>query len=154
VIWKAHGKNKKVKGSQVRKLETEKFKAHGDVLGFASKHPGAFSGFFLAMIHQKVSQGQLSQTKQLARVPLTQWAAASTGLTELRDQREVQTLALAMELISRRELASVMDVLAMRIQAIQSAKAKNGSWEKASKAELIMQAGVPSAASGLLKLTS
>ena len=154
VIWKSGSKNKKIKASQVRKVDTMKFKAHGDVLSFASKHPGALSGFFLSMCHQKISQGTVHESKQLARVPMTVWAQQHSGLSELRDLREVQTLALAMELISRKELAQAMDVLAMRIQAIQAAKGKGGSWEKASRAELIMQSGVPSAASGLLKLTS
>ena len=58
---------------------------------------------------------------------MTTWAQAHSGLTELRDQREVQTLALVMDLINAQDLATAMDVLAQRIIAIQQAKAKGGS---------------------------
>ena len=146
-------KSRRVDPAQERKLETEKFKAKGDLLAFAAKHPGALSGYFLAMVHRKLSHGRLTETKQLRHASVTTWAQAHTGLTELRDQREVQTLALVMDLINGQDLATAMDVLAQRIIAIQRAKSKGGSWEKAEAAELLTGTGGGVAAGGLLKLT-
>ena len=146
-------KSRRVDPAQERKLETEKFKAKGDLLAFAAKHPGALSGYFLAMVHRKLSHGRLTETKQLRHASVTTWAQAHSGLTELRDQREVQTLALVMDLINAQDLATAMDVLAQRIIAIQRAKAKGGSWEKAEAAELLAGTGGGVAAGGLLKLT-
>ena len=74
-------------------------------------------------------------------------------MTDIRDRREIESIALVMDHINSGSLTQAMDVLSQRIQAIQSAKAKGGSWEKASKMELLMPSGVQSAASGLLKLT-
>ena len=146
-------KSRRVAPAQERKLETEKFKAKGDLLAFAAKHPGALSGYFLAMVHRKLSHGRLTETKQLRQASVTTWAAAHSGLTELRDQREVQTLALVIDLINARDLATAMDVLAQRIIAIQRAKTKGGSWEKAETVELLTGTGGGVAAGGLLKLT-
>ncbi|CAE8618965.1 unnamed protein product [Polarella glacialis] len=47
--WKYKGKNRTVQPEEVRKLETQKFKARGDFLTFAAKNPGALSVYFLAM---------------------------------------------------------------------------------------------------------
>ena len=140
--------------AQERKLDTEEFKAKGDLLAFAATHPGALSGYFPAMVHRKLSRGRLSETKQLRQASVTTWAQAHSGLTELRDQREVQTLALVMDLINGQDLATAMDVLAQRIIAIQRAKSKGGSWEKAEAAELLAGTGGGVAAGGLLKLTT
>ena len=43
------------------------------------------------------------------------------GLSDIRDLREIATLAFAMDTVSRNELAPAMDVLAQRILAIQLA---------------------------------
>ena len=101
-------KSRRVDPAQERRLETEKFKAKGDLLAFAAKHPGALSGYFLAMVHHKLSHGRLTDTKQLRQASVTTWAAAHSGLTELRDQSEVQTLALVIDLINAQDLATAM----------------------------------------------
>jgi hypothetical protein len=49
----------------------------------------------------------------------------------------VATLASAMDAINRREVQQAMDILSQRILAIQLAKRKGGSWEKAEAVELI-----------------
>ena len=136
-------------------METEKFRARGDLLAFAAKHPGALSGYFLAMIHRKLSQGRLQRTGQLRNVSTTAWAAQYTGLTEQRDLKEVMTLATVVDLVNARDLAAAMDVLCQRVVAIQRAKVKGGSWEKAETVDLVMlpSAGM-SAPSGLLKLST
>ena len=75
-------------------------------------------------------------------------------MTELRDQREALTLASILDLVQRDEVARALDVLVMRLQALAAAKKKGGSWEKASKVELISEAGTDTLASGLSGLIS
>ena len=49
-------------------------------------------------------------------------------------------------------LETAMDTLAQRILAIQAAKKKGGSWEKAEQAELVVGPSTGAMASGLLRL--
>lgn len=135
------------------KFQSQSFKDQGAVLAFAAKHPGALSAFFLAMVHQRMSQGLVRRTSDLRSQSLVQWAQSHAGLTETRDQREVLTLAMAMDNINNKQLSSAMDILSQRIQAIQVAKGKSGSWDKAAKIELVVQHQSTAASSGLLRLT-
>ena len=75
-----------------------------------------------------------------------------SGLSELRDVREVKNLAAAMEYINAGEVAMAMDVLTQRIASIQAAKDKGGSWEAASKLELVPAAGAVLAPRGMRSL--
>ncbi len=152
--WGARARNRSVDPELERKLETAKFKAKGDLMAFAAKQPGALSAYFLSMVHRKLSHGRISQSKQLRRASVSQWATAHSGLSEIRDQREVQTLALVMDLVNTDDLAAAMDVLAQRIIAVQRAKSKGGNWDKAENVELLAGVGSGAAASGLLKLTA
>ena len=55
----------------------------------------------------------------------------------VRDQREALTVATMMDHLNRDRVAEAMDVGTMRLTALTRAKAAGGSWEKASKGELI-----------------
>ena len=61
------------------------------------------------------------------------------GLTELRDRREALTLATVLEKINKEELEEAVDIISSRLLALQEAKSKGGSWERASKKELIAE---------------
>ena len=122
-----------------RKLETQKFRARGDLMAFAAKHPGALSGYFLAMVHRRLSQGRLTHTRQLRDVSVTAWAQQHSGVTEVRDNKEILTLALVLDLVNGNDLEAALDVLAQRILAVQRAKQKGGSWEKAAGLFLLPQ---------------
>eukprot|EP00972_Heterocapsa_arctica_P095919 14153163-Heterocapsa_arctica.AAC.1 len=76
------------------------------------------------MVHQKLSHGIVRNTRELRSVSVSQWAAQYSGLTELRDLREIQTLAYVMDLVNMRDMEQAMDVLAQRVIAIQQAKRK------------------------------
>jgi hypothetical protein len=154
--WKPNAKkrDREVQPESVRELETRKWRARGDLLSFAARHPGALSGYFLAMVHQKLSHGMVRRRSDLNRVSVSQWASQYSGLSEMRDLREVQTIAAAMDLINMGTLAECMDTLAQRIVAIQQAKKKGGSWEKAESIELVTGPSSGAAASGLLRLTA
>jgi hypothetical protein len=149
--WRAKGRDHTVDPYQIRRLEQVKFKARGDLMSFAAKHPGALSGYFLAMAHQKVSNGRVMRTKDLRNTSVSAWAQMQE-VGETRDKREVATLAWVMDLINLKDLEVAMDVLSQRILAIQRAKAKGGSWEKGEMIELTPGGGGCMAA-GLLKLT-
>ena len=79
----------------------------------------------------------MTSQSDLMKVNVAQWASQNAGLSDIRDIREVATLSHAMDAINRREAAMAMDILAQRILAIQLAKRKGGSWEKAEAVELI-----------------
>ena len=77
---------------------------------------------------------ELSAGERLCRVGQLEF---QHGAHRDRDLREVRTLCLALDYINVGAVEMGMDVLSARIAAIQAAKAKNGSWDKAEKAELI-----------------
>jgi hypothetical protein len=85
----------------------------------------------------RLSKGHVTKSGQLREASVASWAGQYTGLTEVRDLREVMTLANIMDSINRREMAQAMDVLSQRIVAIQLAKRKGGSWDKAELVELV-----------------
>ena len=108
---------------------------------------------FLQMVHQRYSQLMMENTRDLRGHSIVDWATHHSHLTEVRDLKEVQTLALAMDSINSRRLETAMDVLSQRIAAVQAAKTKGGNWEKAARMELTVPAGGVTASSGLLRLT-
>lgn len=152
--WKKNGRDRNVEPGEVRALEQRRFKARGELLTFAARHLGALSGFFLGMVHQRLSHGLPKRLSDLRKVSVQQWAQGFTGLTEVRDLREVATLAAAMDMINVDDLEQAMDILSQRILAVQQAKRKGGSWGKAEAIELTPSAGSGAAASGVLRLTA
>ena len=137
LCWDPKSKSRDVTAQQVVSLDSVKFKKKGDLQVFAAKHPGALSAYFLAAVRMKMMKGVVTRSGQLRDINVSTWAGTHSGLTELRDLREVQTLAAAMDAINSRELSRAMDILACRIGAIQKAKEKGSSWEKAERIELI-----------------
>ena len=150
--WRAKGHSRAVSPGKLQRFAAKKFRDQPDVIAFAATHPGALSGFFLAMVHQRVSQGLIRESRQLRGHSVVDWVQRCSGLVELRDTREAQTLAMAMDAINQNQLATCMDVLAQRIQALQAAKQKGGSWEKAAKIELAVPQAALAGSSGLLRL--
>lgn len=78
----------------------------------------------------------------------------STGLKELRDTREVQTLGLLVDAISAGEYARAVDVAAQRIKAVQRAKDPKSNWEKASLLELLPTSSTGAALEGEISLAA
>lgn len=152
--WRPRARNRLVGPTAERRLEGEKFKARGDLLSFAARRPGALSAFFLAMVHRKLCQGRITQSKPLRRMSVTTWAQQHSGLTEQRDLKEVLTLATVVDLMNSDDLSAAMDVMTQRIAAIQRAKSKSCSWEKAENLELVVGPQLSTAAGGLLRLSA
>ena len=152
--WKPKSKDRAVKPQQVHRLEGVRFKKKGDLTSFAAQHPGALSGFFLAGVYAKACKGvMVNRSKQLRAANVMAWVEKA-GLKEVRDIREVMTLASIMDSVNRDELATAMDIIAQRILAIQAAKRQGGSWEKAELMELTPASSSGMAPSGMLALTS
>ena len=114
-----------------------KFKKRGDLVSFAAKNPGALTAHFLAGVFARLSKGTVHRSSQLREASVTAWAHQHAGLTEPRDIKEVLTLAEILDHVNRKEIARALDILVQRIVAIQSARSKGGSWEKAEALELI-----------------
>ena len=105
--WKIDAKDKKVPLSSLTHVAQLKLKKRGDLVSFAARHPGALT------------------------------AEQFSGLTEVRDMKEVVTSAEILDAVNREEISQALDVLCQRILAIQAAKQKGGTWEKAEAIELV-----------------
>ncbi|CAE8581762.1 unnamed protein product, partial [Polarella glacialis] len=142
VRWRSEGKDRKIESSQLYKIDQVKFKKRADLLAFAAKHPGALTASFINTLRLKMAKPGIRRTKDLRDVQLADLIGASqSGLSKVRDVREATTLLTAMDLLNRRDFERAMDVLSMRVMALQQAKAKGGSWEKAASAVCRIAAG-------------
>lgn len=125
----------------------------GDLVAFAAKRPGALSGWFLAGVYARLCKGSVRRSRHLREANVGAWVS-QCGLTDIRDLREVMTLAAVIGAINRREVSRAMDVLSQRILAVQAAKGKKGgAWEKAEALELIPGSGHSMLAGGMAALT-
>ena len=69
---------------------------------------------------------------------MSDWADKGlSGLSEVRDQRELATLCAVLDGVNRQEIGQALDIIVCRIFALVSAKGKGGNWEKASRLELV-----------------
>ena len=152
--WKDRTKMKKVTPQQLNKIETMRFKRKGDLASFAASHPGALSAFFLAGVYAYVHKGMITKSSQLRDLSLSSWAAQFTGLAEVRDLQEIMTIAAAIDRVNRREISQALDILCQRVLAIQCAKRRGSSCEKAETLELIPGAGSSLASGSMDALTA
>ena len=151
--WSMKARDQAVSPAQLAKVDAERFKRRADLLRFATEHPGALSAHFLSAVRIKLGRGTVTRSKQLRDVPMAEWVQSGhSGLSEVRDQREALTLAAAMDALSRSDVARAMDLLSMRLVALQKAKCKGGSWEKAQTVELIPAPGTELGPAGLTAL--
>ena len=158
VRWRWRGKDRKVSAGSIARLDAEKFKqGRSALLAFAQQHPGALTAHFVNACRQKMrgAAGCVTRTRELRELDLSQWVSSgASGLTETRDLRELYTLASVFDAVQKRDAERALDVLVMRVQALQRAKAKGGSWEKASRIELIAEAGAEMSATGVAGIAS
>ena len=153
VKWKMEGRSKDVTAVSMGKVDAKKFKKRADLLIFAAKHPGALTANFINALRQKLMRGGILRTSQLRDIEMTEFiTTGAAGLKEVRDRQEALTILQAMDLVNKREVAKAMDVLSMRITALLEAKSSGGSWDKASRKELIPEDGGSLAPSGLTGL--
>jgi hypothetical protein len=153
VRWKSEAKAKRVNPKQIQNFATRKFRDQSEVVSFAAAHPGALAAAFLQQVHQKYSQLMMSNTRDLRKHNLVEWAGLHSNTPDKRDSKEMVTCCLAMDSINAGQLATAMDVLSQRIVAIQLARSSGGSWEKASRVELTIPGGGTAASAGLLRLS-
>jgi len=151
--WREKAKDRRVEQGDLTHVDMLKFKKRGDLVAFAARHPGALTAHFLAGVYQRLSKGTLNRSSQLREPSVTAWAHQFSGLTEIRDIKEVVTLSEALDAVNRREIAQAMDILCQRILAIQAGKTKGGSWERAEAIELVNNTKTL-ASSSMLALTN
>lgn len=150
VRWKHQGKSKRVDAVAMGKVDTRRFKKRSDLLIFAAKHPGALTANFINGIRQKLMKGGILKTGQMRDVELTEYVSTgAAGFKEVRDRREAMTILQVMDYINQQEIEKAMDVLSMRLTALIEAKSTGGTWDKASKKELIPEEGSSLAPAGL-----
>ena len=148
------GKSRDVSAVDMGKVDTKKFRKRSDLLIFAAKHPGALTANFINALRQKLMKGGILRTSQLRDIELTEFVTTgAAGLKEVRDRREATTLLQAMDHINQHELEKAMDVLSMRLTALLEAKGPGGSWEKASRKDLIPEENAGVAPAGLAGMT-
>ena len=145
--WKQDGRNHKVTAEDLARLDQERFKAVGTGSGtsrpalftFCQRSPGAVTAHFLAQVRQRLLSpgGRPRQTKEFRSATCVDWVDNVSGLCELRSQREAYTLTSILDTANKDCIAEALDILVMRLHALQVAKAKGGTWEKASQIELI-----------------
>ena len=152
--WREKAKSKEIKAKALYAIDSVKFKRRADLLAFASKHEGALTAAFVNSIRQKLLKAPVRQSKELRDTTLCEFVASgSSGLSDIRDQREMATLLTVMDLCNKRELEKMMDVISMRCMSILAAKAKGGTWEAASKMELIAEQNGKIGPAGLSSMT-
>lgn len=122
-------------------METMRFKSRADLLRVAAEKPGALAAQFLIAVRLALHGGPPSSTRDLLKVDVQRWAREHTGLTERRDQREIQTLMLIMAKLGEGEYAQAADVIAQRAKSLLQAKSAKGSWEKSQVIELLASGG-------------
>ena len=96
---------------------------------------------FLVAIRAAMNQDPPRDTKELLKTEMQRWGRDGTGLKELRDTREMQTLMLVLSRLCEDRVEEAVDVIAQRAKSILSAKSPKGSWEKSQVLELLAGAG-------------
>lgn len=119
-------------------METLRFKTRADLLRLAAERPGALAAQFVLAIRSPMNCDPPRSSKDLHKVDLLRWSRESTGLKELRDLREVQTLMVVLHRLSADEISGAADVIAQRVKSILAAKTTpKGSWERSQAIELL-----------------
>ena len=139
---------------QMQILDRDETETQAAFLSFAQKYPGSLTARFLSNCKAKLRGGRNTKTKHLKDVSGSSWVQARlVSLAEIGDQREAQTLASVSDLVNAGDMSRAMDIVVSRRLALLQAKEKRGSWQKASKMELIPAPGRdmgPTGAPGLL----
>ena len=108
---------------------------------FSQQYPGALGAYFLFQVRQKSGMTSDLKMQDLAATDISSWAInpAMTGLSEVRDQKEVLFLSQVLCDLGNHRLGRVSDLVAQRIREIRAAKQSQSSWEKAAVVSLMAQ---------------
>lgn len=128
--WKDGGKT--LSNTMINRVQGLRVKRRSDLYKFAQDYPGGLGAIFLMQVRQKLLGGAPEKVKDLYRTDPGRWAAAMSGLKEIRDVREVQCLSKIIGELNANKVPVAVDVAAQRIKDILLAKRSGSSWEKAS----------------------
>jgi hypothetical protein len=136
MVWTKKG-TKRIRSSQITTLNSLRFKRRADLLNFHHRHPGGLAALFLWQVKQRMGGDPPKDSKQLKKVDTSTWVTMSSGLKEIRDQREVAFLAKILTELGHDRLDIAADLLAQRMREVLAAKKDGGSWEKAAVLSLL-----------------
>ena len=139
-----------------RAVTTMRFKSRVGLLRNSVGEPGTMAALFLSVVRLALRTGPPSSTRNLLKEEVQRWAQEHSGLTERRDQLEIQTLILIMVKLGGGEYAPVADAAAQRAECLLQAKSAKGNWKKIQMIELLAAGGgiVPQSDSDLTGLGS
>ena len=121
-------------------MATVKFRKRAELVEYTERNPGAMAAQFLLAVFEKVHSTPAKNERQLYGLDVSKWAKELTTLTEKRNQREVQSLALVLQKMGGDAIPEAMDVAVQRSKSILIAKGPKGSWEKGASLELLPSA--------------
>ena len=137
VRMRSKARSRSISPGAVRNMSLLKFRKRADLIEFSQKYPGALAAQFALAVHEKLHAETARNEKSLYGLDLGRWARELSQLKEIRDIREVQTLALAMGKIQKGLVPQALDILSQRVKAILVAKSGKGTWDKAAALELL-----------------
>ena len=132
MLWTdSKSKKRTFTSDQHTRFHTLRFRRRADLLAFAMKRPGGLAAHFLAQVRLRLNQGLPESSAAVRMTDASLWAAHSSELKDVRDQKEVMFLVKLLCELGHNRLAQAADLLSMRIREIRAAKRDGGSWEKA-----------------------
>jgi len=152
--WKRDTKRKRsLSPDGIRNLSSVRLRNRADLQNFATRYRGCLAAQFLIAVHNALSKGNPSTDREMMAVDLVRWSQEASGLKELRDLREIQSLCLIMSRLNQGRLEEAADAIAQRVKGVLSAKAPKGTWERAQLIELLPVSGGSIATAAELSLT-
>lgn len=138
-VWhsRSSGKRDPITPEIARNMETLRFRTRADLVRLSAERPGALACQFLLAVRQALNAEPAKSSKDLWRTDVMRWSRDSTGLKEVRDQREIQTLMLILQKLNEDQVEQAADVIAQRAKSLLVAKTAKGSWEKSATIELL-----------------
>lgn len=125
VRWKDGArKGHDIDPAAIPKIDQMEAQRPADLKAFAIKHRGALTAHFLAMVRQRLMGGYPTTTGELRQVDAVTWVERVSGITDPIAKREASTPCHVLDNVNRRDAPRALDILSMRLWAIQLAALK------------------------------
>lgn len=107
-------------------METLRFRTRADLVRLSAERPGALAYHFLLAVRQALNAEPAKSSKDLGRMDVMRWSRDATGLKEVRDQRDIQTLMLIQQKLNDDQVEPAADVIAQRLTCGQGCEGQLG----------------------------
>ena len=122
----------------VARGQSLRVRKRSDLFKLSQQYPGALGALFLMQVKTKMLGGSPDKVGDLYRIDPSRWATSLTGLTEIRDLREVQLLSKVVGKLNSGQVVDAVDLAAMRIKELLHAKVRSGgTWDTAALVSLM-----------------